>query len=211
MTQTETIIELEKEIKRLQKLASMGMMIGNIAHQWRQPLNVISSSAGFIKLEQQMDSLSTESLYESCDSIVENAFFLSNTIEDFSDFIKGNRKKELFNIEKNINSFLNLIKGVAKTENIDIVLNLTKDLQVDAYYNELIQCYLNLYNNSQDAFIELNISKRVIFISAEVQNNKIVIKFKDNANGIPQDVIPNIFNEYFSTKAKKRVVDWGCI
>ena len=82
------------------KMASMGEMIGNIAHQWRQPLSVISTSATgmHVKLEYGIE-VPNQEILESFDRINETAQFLSKTIDDFQNYLKPQEQKELFNIK----------------------------------------------------------------------------------------------------------------
>jgi len=190
----------EKILLEQSKLASMGEMIGNIAHQWRQPLSVISTGATGIQLQKEYDMLTDQFLDETCDAINNNAQYLSKTIDDFKNFIKGNRKKEVFNLTNCINSFLHLVNGAIKNNNINIVLNLEEDIKVDGYENELIQCLINIFNNSKDAFKEQNIEQKLLFIDTFEKENIVTIKIRDNANGIKEDILPKIFEPYFTTK-----------
>jgi len=198
-----------KELEKTEKLASMGEMIGNIAHQWRQPLSVISTVSTGMQLAQECNTLTEEKLNKSCDIINKNAQYLSKTIDDFKNFIKGDRVKGKFYLKSNINSFLHLLEGTIKTNNINIILDLEEDLKVDGYENELTQCFINIFNNSKDALIENRISDKYIFINAYKLNNKIIIKIKDNANGIPLNIINKIFEPYFTTKHKSKGTGLG--
>ena len=199
----------EKILSEQSKLASMGEMIGNIAHQWRQPLSVISTAATGLQIQKEHEILTDENFYEACNSINNNAQYLSDTIDDFRNFIKDDKKKIKFNLNENINSFLTLIDGSKKKNNINIILNISDNLLITGYPNQLIQCYMNLYNNSKDAFNELEINNRIIIIDAFLNENKITIKFKDNAGGIEKDILNKIFEPYFTTKHKSRGTGLG--
>ncbi len=198
-----------KILKESEKMASMGEMIGNIAHQWRQPLSVISTSATGMQIKKEYNLLSDEEFNKSCNDINTNAQYLSKTIEDFRNFIKGDRKKSLFLLKDNINSFLNLVKGSVKNNNIDVILNLQDDIKIDGYENELTQCFINIFNNAKDVLAEQEIENKYIFISTYLQDDKAIIIIKDNAGGITQDVLPKIFEPYFTTKHKSQGTGLG--
>ncbi|MEA3315039.1 MAG: PocR ligand-binding domain-containing protein [Campylobacterota bacterium] len=188
------------------KLASMGEMIENIAHQWRQPLSIISTASSAMKLQKEYNMLTDKQFNDSCEAINNNVQYLSKTIDNFRDFIKKDKKKVLFNLDENINNFLTFIDSSKKRDNINILIDIDKNIFLDGYPNELIQSYMNLYNNSKDAFDKLNILDRVIIISATIQNNKVIIKFKDNAGGIKDNILEKIFEPYFTTKHKSQGV-----
>ncbi len=190
------------------KLASMGEMIGNIAHQWRQPLSAISTGVIDLKLGKELDTLSDEEFYKTCDSIDDNAQYLSKTINDFTDFIKGNRKKVEFKVKDNINSFLHLVEGTIKNNNIYIEKNIKDDITISGYPNELIQCLINIFNNAKDAF-QNNKNKKYIFIDVAKNEKNLIIKIKDNAGGIPQETLPKIFEPYFTTKHQSQGTGLG--
>ena len=206
------IKEFEKQQERLkesEKMASMGEMIGNIAHQWRQPLSVISTVSTGMIMKKEFGSLEDEELLKNCNTINENAQYLSKTIDDFKNFIKGDRTKKVYNLKNNINSFLHLVKGTIKTNNINMILDLQEDIEIDGYENELIQCFINIFNNSKDALDEHNIKEKLIFITTIIDEKNVIIKIKDNANGIPTNIIPKIFDPYFTTKHKSQGTGLG--
>jgi len=204
------INDITEQIKKDQllseqtRLASMGEMIGNIAHQWRQPLSAISTGATGIMMEKEYGVLDESKLIETCSIINNNAQYLSKTIEDFTNFIKGERTKKIFDLDKNMDSFLNLVDGSIKTHNIIIIKVLEKDIQINGYENELNQCFINIFNNAKDALKE-NINTpgiRYLFITAFEEEDKIIIKIKDNGGGIPENILNKIFEPYFTTKHK---------
>lgn len=190
----------DRQISEQSKLVSMGEMIGNIAHQWRQPLSVISTGSTGMKMQNEYNLLTTEIINKTCDMINNNAQYLSNTIDDFRNFVKGDREKTIFNLTNDINSFLHLVEGTIKKNDIKVTLNLDDHISIHGYENELIQCLINIFNNSKDALIESQIEKKLIFIETHTVNNDAVITIKDNGGGIPQDVLPRIFEPYFTTK-----------
>ncbi|MCK5110193.1 MAG: DUF3365 domain-containing protein [Arcobacteraceae bacterium] len=198
----------EELIHQQSKMVAMGEMIGNIAHQWRQPLSVISTASTGMLLQKEYGTLTDESFNQTCEAINQNAQYLSNTIDDFSNFIKGDRQLETFNLKKNINSLLHLIEGSAKANNIALILDLKEDINIKGYPNELSQCFINIFNNSKDVLKEMD-SDRFVFITTYINNNNVVIKFKDNAGGIKEEIIPKIFDPYFTTKHKSKGTGLG--
>ena len=201
-------LKQQQQLLEQAKMASMGEMIGNIAHQWRQPLSVISTGVTGLKLKKELDDLSDEDFKKTCDVINENAQYLSRTIDDFRDFIKGDREKVKFNLSDNLDSFLKLIEPSRKNHDIEIFLDIRDNMDINGYPNELIQCFMNIYNNAKDALDEIEDS-RYIFISLKKQNDFIEISFKDNGGGINSKVLPKIFEPYFTTKNKKRGTGLG--
>ena len=193
---------IQEQLYKSEKLASMGEMIGNIAHQWRQPLSVITIGITAIKIEKELDILEDKHFYKICDLINNNAQYLSRTIDDFKNFIKGEKVRENFNIFDNINSFIHLIEGTAKNNNINIILDIDKNIQMESYPNELIQCYMNIFNNAKDILLEKNIETKLFFINVYEDEKKVSIELKDNAGGIKDDIITKIFEPYFTTKDK---------
>ena len=190
----------QARITEQSKLASMGEMIANIAHQWRQPLSVISTAATGMQLQKEFGLLKDEDFNKTCTAINENVQYLSQTIDDFKNFIKNDSPKKYFNLNKIINKFLSLISGTMKNNEIDIIFNIDKTIEIDGYENELIQCLMNIFNNAKDAFNSKQ--KKLIFIDASMKNKKVLIRFKDNAGGIDEEIINKIFEPYFTTKHK---------
>ncbi|MEA3383061.1 MAG: 7TM diverse intracellular signaling domain-containing protein [Campylobacterota bacterium] len=191
------------------KMVSMGEMIGNIAHQWRQPLSVISTASTGMKLQKELDMLSDKSFYEMCDSINNNAQYLSKTIDDFKNFIKGDMTKKTFVLKDQIDSFLNLVNGSIKSHNIKIILNLDETIKINGYENELTQSLINIFNNAKDILVEKKIDEKLIFISTFVKKDKATIKIKDNGDGIPENIISKIFEPYFTTKHQSQGTGLG--
>lgn len=191
------------------KMVALGEMIGNIAHQWRQPLSVISTSATGLAMQKEFGTLDDETLYRYCDDINKNAQYLSQTIDDFKNFIKGDRNKKIFNVQNMLNAFLNLISGPIKTNNIKVVLDCDKDINIESYENELIQCLINMFNNAKDALIEKEEKNKLIIISSYTKNNKVYINLKDNAKGIPDAIISKVFDPYFTTKHQSQGTGLG--
>ncbi|WP_418185946.1 cache domain-containing protein [Aliarcobacter vitoriensis] len=182
------------------KMESMGEMIGNITHQWRQPLSIITTSASAMKIQKEMNILNDEIFLEYIAKINSSANHLSQTIDDFKDFFKPNREKSKFFIQDSFNKALNLISSQFNKQNINIIQDID-DINIFSYENQLIQVFINILNNSRDELIKKDYD-RYIFIDVKKINQDIVISIKDNAGGISTEYINRIFEAYFSTKSK---------
>jgi len=191
-----------KNLQSQEKLVSMGEMIGNIAHQWRQPLAVITTNASGIKLQKELSVLDDETFYKSMDSIINQSKYLSETIDDFRAYIKDDKTKEDMTIVNGIEKTLSLIEATLKSNYIEVVKSFAEDIEIYGYKNELVQSFLNIINNSVDA-IKQNISEnelRLLIINTKKTNNGLVIEIKDNAGGIKKEIIQRVFEPYFTTK-----------
>ena len=192
--------EQERIISQQSKLAALGEMIGNIAHQWRQPLSVISSIATGVKMKKRYGLLEDEEFYRSCDDVNHQVQYLSQTIDDFRNFIKGTREDEMFSLKEEIDEMLKLVKESIHTHDITVEVEIPDTLVIHGYKNELIQCLLNLYTNAKDALEIRRPEPKLIRISAEIDEETLRIRFLDNAGGIPEEILPKIFDPYFTTK-----------
>jgi len=200
------LLEEEKKQKeellyQQSKMASMGEMIGNIAHQWRQPLSTISSASTGLKLRKEMNVLDDEEFIKSMDKINTTAQYLSQTIDDFRNFFNPNNNKNEFEIKTVIHRTINLLSSKFNNNEIEIIEDID-DTTIYGFENELIQVLINIVNNARDALIEKQANNRVIFINCHKKANTLEIEIKDNALGISNDIIHRVFEPYFTTKHK---------
>lgn len=199
----------QEKLFKADKLASMGEMMSNIAHQWRQPLSMISTVATGVKIQKEFGTLKDEELIQNMDLINKNAQYLSETINDFRNFIKGDRKIKTYDLSSTINNFLHIIESSIKKDSIKIILNLDDKIKLDGYPNELIQCLINIFNNAKDAMEETKQKNPLIFITTIVKDNIVKISIKDNAGGIPENIMSKIYDPYFTTKYKSQGTGLG--
>lgn len=199
----------QEKLFKADKLASMGEMMSNIAHQWRQPLSLISTVATGIKIQKEFGTLKDEELVQNMDLINKNAQYLSETINDFKNFIKGDRKIKNYNLSGTINNFLHIVESSIKKDSIKIILDLDDTIKIDGYPNELIQCLINIFNNAKDAMEETKQIKPLIFITTVSKDNILKISIKDNAGGIPENIMSKIYDPYFTTKYKSQGTGLG--
>ena len=186
------------------KMAAMGEMIGNIAHQWRQPLSSISVSSTGMLLQKQMNILDDEFLKQGLKQINDSVQYLSATIDDFRNFYKTDKSKCEFKIVETIEKVINLVDSQFKFHRIEFIQNID-NIKLNTYENELIQVIINLLNNSRDELIKKDLDfEKLIFINVSSTKEKISIEIKDNAGGIPEDIINRVFEPYFTTKNQSK-------
>jgi len=199
ITKNEELIKLQENLLIDQsKHASMGEMIANIAHQWKQPLSVISLICSSMKLKKELKTSDEESEKESLDLINENILYLSQTIDDFRNFFKKDDKKLPVNTNKLIDKTIKLTTPKLKIKNVTLIKNID-EFDFESFESKIIQVLINLINNAVDAF-ENSTNSNYIFISIKKLENHIVIEIKDNAGGIKEDLLTKIFEPYFTTK-----------
>lgn len=199
----------DQKLMQQSKLVSMGEMIGNISHQWRQPLGIIAMDANNIIIDVDLDMVEMKALRKHAKNILSQTSHLSQTIDDFKNFIKGDREKKIFHVKNVIHSFIHLVQSSIDHSHINLVLDLKDNIQVLGYENELIQCLINIFNNSNDILVQNNIENKLIFISTTVEKDNAIIKINDNAGGIPEEILPKIFDPYFTTKHKSQGTGLG--
>ena len=191
-----------KMMESQSKLASMGEMIGNIAHQWRQPLSAISTIASGIRLKTEYNQLNTDELLHDMDTLNAQAQYLSKTIDDFRNFIRNSNEKSQLHIEQTIEKAISIVESSIKNHHIQIILTIEEDFIIEGFENQLIQSLINIINNAKDAIKE-NLpenQERLIFITASTSNGHKTLSIKDNAGGVKESIIHNIFEPYFTTK-----------
>ncbi len=198
--------EKDELIIQQSRYAAMGEMIGNIAHQWRQPLSSISTLASGSRIRYKNHLISDEELDETFAKIKEYTVHLSQTIDDFRDFYKNNKAKELFKIEDVVKKSITLVEATYVENNIELVFNQKREeeLLVNGSSSQLSQVFLNILNNAKDALKEKSIEKKIVYIEIFKEDADIVVNITDNAGGIPQDVAAKIYEPYFTTKYKSQ-------
>ncbi|QDF29117.1 Cache sensor-containing signal transduction histidine kinase [Halarcobacter anaerophilus] len=195
-------IEKEKLLVQQSKMAIMGEMIANIAHQWKQPLNLISTSNSLIKLNKEFDNFSTpEEIDEAIENIDHSVKHLATTIDDFRNFFKPNKIKSVFKIDDLLNKAFKLLDTQLKNSNIEVISDV-KEIEVYGFENELLQVLINIIKNAIDELFKIH-DKKFIFINAYRKDSIVVIRVKDTAGGIPKKMLDKVFQAYFTTKGDK--------
>ena len=192
----------EKELMLIQqsKMAAMGEMLENIAHQWRQPLSLISSISTSLILHKEIKFLfSEEDEKKQLEKINETIQYLSTTIDDFRSFFKPDKEKSLFSLQDIYKKALLLVNEKFGVYNIEVIEDL-KEVNIYALKNEYIQVIINILNNAKDQLLKLENKRRLIFVSVIENSDNIILSIKDNANGVPLKIKDKIFEPYFTTK-----------
>ena len=198
----------EELIVQQSKMASLGEMIANIAHQWRQPLSSITTTASGLKIQKEFGLLTDKLFVESVDSITHTTKFLSQTIDDFQNYMKKDKIRQKFLIENSIDTVLSILKGSLKNYFIVIEKDI-QNIELFSFENELNQAILNIINNSKDALKEIEENQRYIFINVSKKEKSILIEIIDTAGGIEENIINKVFEPYFTTKHKSQGTGLG--
>ena len=197
-------IEKNKEKDRVlfeqNKMIAMREMLNNIAHQWRQPLSAISTSASSILLKKDMKDLDDESIDFLCNHILNSSNFLSKTIEDFRIFFKNGEDTTNFSLKESLINCIELIKKSFENNNINIVYDIKDDLIISSSKNQFQQAILNLIKNSAEALMDRKQDEKLIFITY----SNSILNIYDNANGIKEGIIEHVFEPYFTSKHKSQ-------
>ncbi len=184
------------------RFASMGEMLSMIAHQWRQPLNAVSAASINIKMFYEMGMLNKDLMSEQCFFIEEQAQRMSKTINDFMEFFRPNRDKQLFNVSEAISCVLNIIESQLKNRSISVVLDIDKTISMIGRKNELEHVVLNIVSNARDAIESSGLGTKEIFIKlTNIDDENIMLSIKDSGGGIDKTIIDRIFDPYFTTKS----------
>lgn len=195
-------ISVNKLFEAQSKLAIMGEMIGNITHQWRQPLSVISTIASGIQFREELGQMKEYNTSNDMETIMVQINYLSHTIEDFRDFMRGDLSIKEVYIQRVVEKTLLIVGATMKKNDITLVVTNTDDFTFVGYENEIVQAFINIINNAKDALLEHLSSEEERYIFINVLANEKSIEFLDNGGGIPVDVLPKIFESYFTTKHK---------
>ena len=217
----EIIVEQEVEKNKQQtayivqqsRLAQMGEMISMIAHQWRQPLSVISALAIHLQIELDLKDIENKKIRqellpyfsESLTKINSTVQELSTTINDFRDFYKPNKEQTSIQLDELVRKVLRMLHSSLIRANIEVVESYSSNIELEVYENEMIHVILNILKNAKDNFKE----KKVQYPSIKITTTDEIISISDNGGGIDKNIIQKIFDPYFSTKDDKNGTGLG--
>ena len=185
------------------KMAAMGEMLENIAHQWRQPLSSISTISTGIKIQYEYGEINKDNVIKSMNTIATTTKYLSQTIDDFRDYFNPQKEPTYFNLKTIFEKVSDLVEPQLHLKNIQIIKDID-DVYIFGMGNEFLQVIINLLNNSKDEFEAKVFEKKYIFIDTQFINDEISIIIKDNAGGIDEKIIDKVFESYFTTKHKSK-------
>lgn len=180
--------------------AAMGEMIANIAHQWRQPLNILAIAVQDVKMAWGYGEVNKEYIDNMVFFSMQQINYMSHTIDDFRKFFKPDTKKSVFNLKNATARLHDLVLAALNAHNIKLDIDIDKDISVYGYENELLQVFLNIINNSKDAAIDSGTEFPKITVSAKDIEGGCEVYIQDNAGGIKNEIIDKIFDPYFTTK-----------
>jgi CheY-like chemotaxis protein len=186
------------------RLAVMGEMINNIAHQWRQPLNTLGLIIQQLPLFYDSAEFSREFLEENASKGMELIQHMSRTIDDFRNFFKPDKEVVTFGVNQVIARTLSLIEKSFKDQNIGIALQTEGDPMANGYPNEYAQVLLNILMNARDELVGHNVDDALISIHAFAEGATSVVTITDNAGGIADEIIDRLFDSYFTTKGPEK-------
>ena len=193
--------EQEQLLIQQTRLAAMGEMIGNIAHQWRQPLNALGLILQNLKFSYEIGELDEKMIDKSVKKATMLTENMSKTIDDFRNFFRPNKAKENFKINEGITKAVELIESTFEHNNIKLEKDfVSSEIEFFGFANEFSQVILNLLTNAKDAVLENKIENPLIIIQTKIDDEYIYISIKDNGLGIKEEIINKIFEPYFTTK-----------
>jgi C4-dicarboxylate-specific signal transduction histidine kinase len=195
-----TVNELrQKDLALIQqnRLATMGEMISNIAHQWRQPLNLISL---IVQGLPDCKNTTPAELDKEVERIMDVVMHMSQTIDDFRCFFRQDKEKTRFTANQAVAKAVEFIRPSLTNRGIAVSITEQPEVQVFGYTNEYAQVLLNILNNAKDVLVDRNVTQPHISITISKTGETSVVTITDNGGGISPDVMPRIFDPYFSTK-----------
>lgn len=205
------IKQKDKILIQQSKLAVMAETLQMVSHEWRQPLNIISIQAQKLELQYSMDlEPKAEEVITVLDSIKNTASQLSQTIEEFQNYVNLKSKKKEVQAAAVVKKAIEIFKNDKEVQSIDFLKDIMEDTPVfETYENELTTIILNLLINSKEAILRNEVKNGVIKLKQYYQDNTVYFEVSDNGKGIPEEILHRIFEPYFSTKDSQHGVGLG--
>ncbi len=173
-------------------------MVGNIAHQWRQPLAIISVSVGILDEKRLRGSLTDCEFKEELNHINSNTSHMSQTIEDFLTYFRPNKVKEKFILADAIDKAMLIIGNLLYKEEITLRVDVDKKYIIDGFKEEYVQVLISILTNS--IYVLKDKDEKSIYIKSQYLDDKLTLEISDSGGGIQDDIIDRIFEPYFTTK-----------
>ncbi|MCX7821044.1 MAG: PAS domain-containing sensor histidine kinase, partial [Brevinematales bacterium] len=195
-------LENEKLLIQQSRFAAMGEMLGNIAHQWRQPLNAVGILIQNLHFNYKNGRLNQEYFERTVSRTMDLLKHMSSTIDDFRNFFKPDRELRDFSLLEITEKTLLFMKDSFETKGIKHNFVYDKDYIIKGYPNQFSQVLINLLNNALEAIVEKQVENPFVNVKICEEDKVLFIKVEDNGGGIPEDIMPKIFEPYFTTKEK---------
>ena len=180
--------------------AAMGEMMSMIAHQWRQPISVISMEANNVLTDIELESVDTQMLQESMEGILHQVQELSKTIDDFRDFFKPDQEIEETTVEAIVHDALAIVGKSLENNGIRLILHICQETRIKTHAREMMHVFINIINNAKEVLLEKNKEDKKIVIDVKETPKCYSISICDNAGGVCPSIIEKIFEPYFTTK-----------
>ncbi len=182
------------------RLAAMGELLTSIAHQWRQPLNNIAAYIQAMQFLHKSGELTAEEMDKDISEVMDILKYMSQTIDDFRKFYRKDQELREFDVRSVAERCIGLTGPALKSGNIQVTVQGDRDIRATGYPNEYAQCLVNILYNAMDILLERSVSAPLIELHIQRQENHSVLSVKDNGGGIAPEIIPHIFDPYFTTK-----------
>jgi flavorubredoxin len=208
----DTIKELQEKERTLKerdmllfeqsKRAEIGEMIGNIAHQWRQPLAIVNATVGILKEKNSADILGKDEIADKLEKMEKRIIYMSDTIEDFMNYYSPDKEKSWFAVSKAVQNALDIVNILPDNKRVEINLLLNSDYKIYGIMNEFVQVIVSILSNINDLIVSRNLERVRVTVSAYKNDEFTVLSITDNCGGIDEKILPKIFDPYFTTKHK---------
>nr|WP_246561798.1 PAS domain S-box protein [Geobacter grbiciae] len=196
----EALREQERLLIHQGRLAAMGEMIGNIAHQWRQPLNTLGLIIQGLSMSEELGELTKDHLDERVNRAMQLIYHMSQTIDDFRNFFRPDKEKVRFEMKQAINNALSLMEDNFRSLGIVVSFDSAQDMSIAGYPNEFSQALLNILMNARDVLQERKVEAPRVLVRLFAEDNRAVVTIADNGGGIDREIIGKVFDPYFTSK-----------
>ena len=209
LERTRELEQAQLQVDRLARQAALGDIIGMIAHQWRQPVAVISMIANTVLLDIALEKLNPQDVKKEMENINKQTQHLTNTIENFRNFFKPNQEKQTIELKGFLEGLKDLLQAILSHHAITLSVHIEDIESITVYKNELLQVLVNLINNAKDAIIAKAPPQGMIQIKVFSREHQAIFEIHDNGGGIPLEIIEKIGTQYFTTKTSKEGTGLG--
>jgi signal transduction histidine kinase len=201
--------EQQEVLYRQNRLATMGELLSMIAHQWRQPLGTVSNMISNMQVDIELDTVDKNDQQYQLEKMSTFIQHLSTTIDDFKNLYQRKELKKEIPLKQMAESAITLLEESFKRHHVDLRLEIDDETDEYTACREIVQVFLNLLKNSHDQFIGKSVNDAKIIFRMKKENDSVIITIEDNAGGIDETIINNIFDPYFSTKEEKNGTGLG--